>query len=79
MTTPFEQATRVAISEIILKHVTPSKFGHFLSPEANQDLCDDIYQLLMTSRRLKAAGDKILAAGPTPAPTSQRSVSKSTR
>ena len=63
MPSPFEQATRVAISEIILKHVTPSKFGHFLSAEAQQELCDDIYELLLTSRRLKAAGDKVLAAG----------------
>jgi len=63
MSSPFEQATRIAINELIGKHATPSRYGQFLSPEAQQELCDDIFSLLMTSRRLKAAGDRMIASG----------------
>ena len=31
MTSPFESVARVAIDEIIRKHVVGSKYGHFLN------------------------------------------------
>ncbi|MEZ4743914.1 MAG: hypothetical protein R3B45_15955 [Bdellovibrionota bacterium] len=61
MHTPFETATRVAIEEIILERMQPSKFGYFATHEAIRDLTDDIYELLKTSRSLKAAGDRMLS------------------
>ena len=50
--------------EIITKHAKESKFGFILTPESFRDLADDLYNLLATSRSLKAAGDKLLATGP---------------
>jgi hypothetical protein len=60
MTTPFESATRVAIEEIILERLEPSKFGYFASREAVLELTNDIFDLLKTSRSLKAAGDRMM-------------------
>jgi len=60
MATPFETATRVAIEEIILERLEPSKFGYFASRESVRDLTNDIFELLKTSRALKAAGDRML-------------------
>ncbi len=66
MASAFESATRIAIAELIEKHSKESKFGVILTPESVRDLCDDIYNLLMTSRTLKAVGDKVLAGGIAP-------------
>lgn len=63
MASMFESATRVAIEEIVSKHAKPSKFGLILSNESAQDLTNDIYDLLMTSRNLKSAGDRLIQAG----------------
>ena len=60
MSTPFETATRVAIEEIILERLEASKFGYFVSREGVRDLTNDIFELLKTSRSLKAAGDRML-------------------
>lgn len=58
---PFELATKIAIKEIIENHTTASKFGAFLSEEATADLISEIYDLIVMSRNLKSAGDKIIA------------------
>lgn len=60
----FESVTRVAIEEILRNHAQPSKFGMILTPEAFQELTDDLYNLLVTSRELKSAGDRIIGAAP---------------
>lgn len=57
----FESATRVAIQEIIRKHGQESKFGMVLSQEGFESVCDDLFELLQTSRSLKAAGDRFIA------------------
>jgi hypothetical protein len=68
----FEIATRAAIEEMIAKHGQESKFGLILPRESLRDLVDDVFQLIQTSRDLKAAGDRFLrqqsqVSAPTPA------------
>ena len=63
----FETATRAAIEEIIQAHAQASKFGFVLTKESFGKLTDDIYDLLVTSRNLKAAGDRFLGAATVPA------------
>lgn len=67
----FEIATKQAIEDIIEAHAQKSKFGYILTNESFRNLADDFYQLLMNSRNLKAAGDRILPPQPgqTPQPT----------
>jgi len=65
----FESVTRVAIEEIIRAHAKPSKFGFLLTPEGFRDLAGDIHQLLLTSRNLKTAGDRMISATAAPAPS----------
>lgn len=59
----FETATRAAIEELIMARSQASKFGFILTEESFKDLTTDIYNLLVTSRTLKAAGDRFLRAG----------------
>lgn len=59
----FEVATRAAIEELIQMHAQPSKFGYILTHEGARSLTDSIYDLLLTSRSLKSAGDKFMAGG----------------
>jgi hypothetical protein len=60
MPSPFESVARVAIDEIIRKHVVSSRFGHFLSEDGFQELSNEIFEFLQTSRSLKSAGDRLL-------------------
>ena len=66
MASPFETVTRVAIKELVEQHARESKFGYILTPEGYEDLCDELFELFMTSRSLKDAGDRFLrgSAGP---------------
>lgn len=59
----FETATRSAISEIIMNAVQPSKFGFVMSQDGFEEICDQIFDLLVTSRNLKSAGDRMIAQG----------------
>ena len=61
---PFETAAKAAIEELIQTHAQASKFGYVLTHEGCQDLVRDLFDLLATSRSLKAAGDRMLAGGP---------------
>lgn len=65
----FEVATRSAIREIIVDAVQESKFGFVMTHEALQQISDQIFDLMLTSRNLKAAGDRMISQGI--APTSQ--------
>lgn len=65
----FEIATKEAIREILLGAMHESRFGYVLSPDNLDTLNDQIYDLFLTSRNLKAAGDKFLGLGGAPAPT----------
>lgn len=71
MTSPFEGAARAAIEEIILKHAQSGKFGFILSEQALAEATDDLYGLLVTSRSLKAAGDKFIQQSIDPNSTRQ--------
>ncbi len=71
MTGAFEAATRAAIQDLIQTHSQASKFGYILTHEGFQDLTNDLYALLATSRTLKAAGDRFLATGGASAGTKQ--------
>jgi hypothetical protein len=59
----FEIATRSAIREIITNLVQPSKFGFVMSHEALDEIGDQIFDLILTSRNLKSAGDRMIAQG----------------
>ncbi|HYX34659.1 MAG TPA: hypothetical protein VE954_16285 [Oligoflexus sp.] len=62
----FEVATRSAINEIIVDAVQESKFGYVMSHEALQQITDQLFDLFITSRNLKAAGDRMIAQGLVP-------------
>lgn len=62
----FEVATRSAIREIIVDAVQESKFGYVMSHEALQQISDQLFDLFITSRNLKAAGDRMIAQGLVP-------------
>ncbi len=64
----FETATKEAIREILLSAMHESRFGYVLSPDNLDTLNDQIYDLFLTSRNLKAAGDKFLGLGAAPSP-----------
>lgn len=57
----FEQSTRVALEEIILKNSLESKFGRFINQDQLETMKDDLLSLLINSRNLRAAGDRFLA------------------
>ena len=59
----FESVTRVAIEEILLNHAKEAKYGYVLPKDSLNELRDEIYNLLVTSRNLKAAGDKLINEG----------------
>ncbi len=59
----FEIATRSAIREIIMNSVQTSKFGYVMTEEGLDDISEQIFALLLTSRNLKAAGDRLLTQG----------------
>jgi len=64
MSSAFEGATRAAIEEIIQSHAQASKFGYVVTHDSMQEIVGDLYALFLTSRSLKAAGDRLLAGGP---------------
>lgn len=66
----FEIATRSAIREIITGVVQPSKFGYVMTHEALEEIGEQIFDLIVTSRNLKAAGDRMIAQGFVPNPSS---------
>jgi hypothetical protein len=78
MPSPFESVARVAIDEIIKKHVVSSRFGHFLSEDGFQDLSNEIFEFLQTSRSLKAAGDRFIQAAQNPGPRERTASGKRT-
>ena len=60
MASPFESVTRVAIREIITGRANESKFGFVMTHDDLQEICNDIFGLILTSRKLKAAGDRLV-------------------
>lgn len=69
----FESVTKVALAEIVKSHGQESKFGLMVSDDSFQGLVDDLFDLVLTSRSLKTAGDRFLAnGGPISAPTNSR-------
>lgn len=76
MAGPFEAVTRVAIEELLLNRVTEGKFGYVLTREAFAHLREDIFSLLITSRSLKAAGDKLLGRDMAPVARSIKGAGK---
>tara|TARA_B100000902_G_C26461658_1_gene505738 strand:+ start:264 stop:491 length:228 start_codon:yes stop_codon:yes gene_type:complete len=68
MVTPFESVARAALEEMLRKHFHESKYGYILAKDGMDELVDDLYQFLQTSRSLKDAGDRMIGgmAGPKP-------------
>ena len=63
MASPFENVTRVAIKEIITGRANESKFGFVMTHDDLHEICDDLFNLILTSRNLKAAGDRFISGG----------------
>lgn len=63
MKSPFEDATKIALEEIIMEHAEKSKFGYFMTRESIVDLTEELFKLFKTSRSLKAAGDRLIHGG----------------
>jgi len=59
----FEIATKSAIREIILNSAQESRFGFVLSADSLDEINNQLFDLILTSRNLKAAGDRMLAQG----------------
>ncbi len=73
----FEEVTRVAISEILMSYMQETRFGYVVSPDAFEELADELKGFFMTSRNLKNAGDRLLSQGPSALPTVQAGRRKS--
>lgn len=60
MTSTFESVARVAIKEIITSKANESRFGFVMTHDDLHEICDELYNLLVTSRNLKSAGDRFM-------------------
>ncbi len=61
MASTFESVTRIAIKEIITNKANESRFGFVMTHDDLQEICEDLFNLLLTSRNLKAAGDRMIS------------------
>lgn len=59
----FRDIAKVALEEIVKKHVKDSKYGFFLAQTSMDSLVDELFEFVETSRRLKSAGDRYLGQG----------------
>ena len=59
MPNPFNDVAKVALDEIVRKHMTDSKYGYFVTEESLESMVQELLDFLRTSRQLKSAGDKI--------------------
>ena len=75
----FETATRAAIEEIVQEHAKSTKFGYVLTENDLNGLIDEVLLLFVTSRNLKAAGDRLLAGGGAPSPRNTSPATKALR
>ncbi len=64
--------TKVAVEEILRKHINESKFGYYLSSADFDECLTDLTQLMETSRNLKMAGDRFLQKNAASAPMKSR-------
>lgn len=60
MPSPFTSVTRVALEEMVLEHMKPSKYGYFMTKDDQKKLVEKLVEFLATSRSLKAAGDRLM-------------------
>ena len=63
MASTLENVARVAIKEIITSKANESKFGFVMTHDDLHEICDDLFNLLQTSRNLKTAGDRFISGG----------------
>ena len=64
MKNPFENVTKIALEEILKKHMNPSKYGYFLSTEKKNDIIQELLDFVKTSRSLKTSGDQFFKDNP---------------
>jgi len=53
----------------LMSNVQETKFGYILTKESARDLSDSVFNLFLTSRNLKSAGDRLMNGQPTAANT----------
>ena len=63
MESPFEAATKAALEDLIQKHAKRSKWGYVMTDEGLEELSQELLNFVLTSRNLKAAGDRFLSGG----------------
>lgn len=56
----FERVTKAAISDLIERCSSPSKFGRLMSADESEELRDEFFNLIVTSRTLKSSGDRLV-------------------
>lgn len=64
MGNPLASVTKVALEEMVLSHVEPSKFGYFMSKDQLESLVRELASFVETSRSLRAAGDRFMNQKP---------------
>lgn len=60
MASPFEQATRAAIREILDDQLHESKHGYILTKDGYEATISALYQFLLVSRQFKEAGTRMM-------------------
>ena len=65
MSRPLVEITRVAISAMVKKHLSPSKYGYFLVDEDIEALVRELTEFFETSRSLKSKGDRVMRSART--------------
>ena len=63
MASPFTAAARVALEEMVRKHVKSSKFGYFMTEDDLEQLVEELLSFIEMSRNLRTQGDKFLKNG----------------
>lgn len=60
MQNPLSAATKVALEEIVQKHLNQSKYGYFLMADDLSELVDELSGFFETSRSIQTVGRKFL-------------------
>ncbi len=56
----FENVTKMALEEIVLKHAKEGKFGYLLTNESFAEMIEHLNEFFMASRAMKSRGDQVM-------------------
>lgn len=66
MATPFESVARAAIEEILMERMHKTKHGFVITERGYNEVVNEFYRFLQTSRTLKEKGDRLITGGISP-------------